>query len=1077
MPTFAQPETYPFNFAYLSTDNGLPHNYCHTALRDSRGFLWFGTQDGLARYDGVGFKTYAYRGDSSGLSAPTVLDIDEDRRGFLWVATIGGGLNRFDPVTETFSWFRNDPGDPASLPGNDLTSLLIDPEGVIWVGGLSTGLSRLDPASGRFTTYALAQNLMTGADRLQRNSVKDIAADSENPAILWLAANNGIFRFDKRNGQLQHYPAETPCRDVQADTPGTVWVATDGGGIARFDKKTGQWKYFPPLPGEWARRNPSTNLIGDISWKSDREFWVASLDQGFGIFDINTGKYTFFNSQAKLLAGQTGQSVNGLYRDPSGLLWVFNYKNGISLLDPANNMLDYTPLPGDGCQNPKLNEPLDFAWNEARKELYVVSEGCRGLYVFEPVVRVAPVQLSGRSPYRLKYAVAPPAAGAAFLRCILIDAQGRVWIGAEPGGKGHSLYRYLPESRRLQPYQPQSAIHRFPVNALAERPGQGLWAATTRGGLFSVGDTVTQYLRGDDFDGARTEITGVFCPAAPDTSFQSKESRTARYTPPVWFATREAGVFRFENGQFTHYGYLRGARQGLAEHHIAALTGDEQGNIWVGTASQGLQQIPANAGPDAVFPRFTVKDGLAFNSIHRLTTTPDGRLWISTEKGISAFDPGSKTFQTFDESDGLADTYLQHKGLRWCGSGEIFVGQTKGFYSLRPNHDYENREPPVLAFTGFRVFDKPWSTGKDLNFLPEVRLRHDQNFFTIQFAALNFSQAGRNKYFYRIEGIDPQWVSSGNRAEATYTKVPPGKYLFQLRAQNNSGVSSKNELKLMIIVEPAFYQTWWFRILLLALFIGAIVQYFHSRLDRIFKQAAAANELSRLRAVKAELENKALRAQMNPHFIFNALNTIEALIIEEKPDAASALLQKFSKLVRLVLENSQQPRISLTLELEALELYIQLEAIRMDGRFRYQIDVDPQLERQRCQIPPMILQPFVENAILHGLRHLREHEGLLKVQIRPVSPIPDERTTPVADGGYLHCRIEDNGIGRARAAEINARTRISEKKQSLGTKLTTERIELLNAPGRQDYHVEISDISGENGTGTVVELYLPLEVS
>jgi len=229
--------------------------------------------------------------------------------------------------------------------------------------------------------------------------------------------------------------------------------------------------------------------------------------------------------------------------------------------------------------------------------------------------------------------------------------------------------------------------------------------------------------------------------------------------------------------------------------------------------------------------------------------------------------------------------------------------------------------------------------------------------------------------------------------------------------------------------------------------------------------------------VKAELENKALRAQMNPHFIFNALNTIEALIIEEKPDAASALLQKFSKLVRLVLENSQQPRISLTLELEALELYIQLEAIRMDGRFRYQIDVDPQLERQRCQIPPMILQPFVENAILHGLRHLREREGLLKVQIRPVSPIPDGRTTPVADEEYLHCRIEDNGIGRARAAEINARTRISEKKQSLGTKLTTERIELLNASGRQDYRVEISDISGENGTGTVVELYLPLEVS
>ena len=145
----AQYDTYPFNFVYLSTDNGLPHNYCHTALRDRRGFLWFGTQDGLARYDGVGFKVYTWREDSTGLSAPTVLDLDEDRNGYLWIATVGGGLNRFDPSTETFRWYRSDPRDSATLPGNDLTNLLIDPDGSRWVGGLSSGLSRLDPATGR----------------------------------------------------------------------------------------------------------------------------------------------------------------------------------------------------------------------------------------------------------------------------------------------------------------------------------------------------------------------------------------------------------------------------------------------------------------------------------------------------------------------------------------------------------------------------------------------------------------------------------------------------------------------------------------------------------------------------------------------------------------------------------------------------------------------------------------------------------------------------------------------------------------------------------------------------------------
>ncbi len=1057
-------ETYPFHFAYLSKDQGLPHNYCHTAHRARRGFLWFGTQDGLARFDGVHFKVYTLADDSTGLSAPTVLDIDEDPNGYLWIATNGGGLNRFDPVTETFIWYRNDPNDPASLPGNDLTNVLIDTEGSIWAGGLRSGLSRLDPATGRCRRFALAQELGTAQDRLRRNSQQDKAADSDAPHVLWLAANDGIFRFDKHTGQYRHYPSAVPCRDVQADMPGAVWVATDGGGIARFDKNSGQWTYYPPRPADWARRNGAANRIADISWKSDHEFWVASLDQGFGIFDIENARFTFFNTQTKLLAGQTGQSVNGLYRDPSGLLWVFNYKNGVSLLDPASNALDYTPMPGDACRNSALNEPLDFAWNEKRGELYVVSEGCAGFYVFEPVQRPAPVELSGQPPYRLKRTAILSNAGQAFFRCVLIDARGRIWVGARPGAGGYSLYEYLPESGRLHPVLPGSALHKYPVDALAENGGRELWLGTTRGGLFRIDlekNAEQEYIRDGDFDGAQLQITDLVC-------------RSTSGATTVWFSTREAGVYRFEQGRFVRFGYQAGNRNGLPENNISALAADAAGNIWVGTASQGLRIIPPGAGPDAVFPRYTVKDGLAFNSVHRLALAGDGQLWISTEKGVSVFDPVKKQFETFDEIDGLADTYLRQKGLYWCrqGGGAVFIGQTRGFYSFHPGGVYKNTTPPAVAFTGFQVFGKPYFTGKDLNFEPVVYLKHDQNFFTIQFAALNFSQANRNQYFHQLEGIDPQWMANGNRSEVSYTRVPPGQYRFRVRALNNSGVASAETLELLIVVKPAFYQTWWFRSLVLALFIGAMVWYFRVRLERILSQEAAKSELSRLRAVKAELENKALRAQMNPHFIFNALNTIEALIVEEQPDAASALLQKFSKLVRLVLENSQQPRVSLALELEALELYIQLEAIRLDGRFSYQITVDPQLERRRCELPPMILQPFVENAILHGLRHLRERPGVLDIRIEPFMP----RASSGTEQGprVLLCRIEDNGIGRARAAEINARTQISGKKQSLGTRLTRERVEWLNAPGRHDYRVEIADIAGENRSGTVVTLTLPL---
>lgn len=1098
----AQTEKYPFNFAWLSKDNGLPHNYCHTALRDRRGFLWFGTQDGLARYDGTAFKVYAYRGDSTGLSAPTVLDLEEDRQGKLWIATVGGGLNRFDPESETFTWFRHDPLNPATLPGNDLTNLLIDDDGSIWVGGYNSGLSHLDPASGRCQNFNLAENLTIEEDRYRRNSVQDIAADQENPDVLWLAANDGIFRFDKRSGQLKHFPSEVPCRDVQADIPGAVWVATEGGGIARFDKNTAGWAFYAPLKAEWARRNLSTNLIADISMKSAREFWVASLDLGFGIFDIPTKTYTFFNSQAKLLAGQTGQSVNGLYTDPAGLLWIFNFKNGVSLLDPASNVLAYTPLPGDGCRNPQVNEPQDFAWNAQRQELYVVTQGCRGLYVYKPVTRIEPVELSGQSPYALERSVAPEGSGhTAFFQCLLPARDGRFWVGGLAGG-GPTLYEYHPDQNRLAPFNARqpgaTALRQYSINALVEDAAGQIWAGTTKGGLFRIdvqSGRVQQIVGSPPFNGAQIQVTDL----------------TVDRLGYIWLATEEAGVFRYDpkRQQFVQYAHRPGSRLGLAEDRVYSLAADAAGNIWVGMDSQGFQKIPAGAAPDAVFPQYTMRDGLAFNKVHRVETAPDGSVWLATEKGISVFQPGNllKPFDTFDESDGLADTYLNRKGFRRCANGEIFVGQVKGFYAFRPAAIYQNRPPPKAAFTGFQLFGQPYFTGKDINFQQEIRLRHDQNFFTIQFAALNFSQANRNQYAYRLESLDPNWVPGGNRTEATYTHVPPGKYRFLVRVRTSGDTEFRDALSLAVVVEPAFYQTWWFRTLIFALFVGAAVWYFRNRLDLILKQEAAKSELSRLRAVKAELENKALRAQMNPHFIFNALNTIEALIVEEKPDAASALLQKFSKLVRLVLENSQHTRISLALELEALELYLQLEAIRLDGRFQYRLDIDPGLDQRRCLLPPLILQPFVENAILHGLRHLRDREGLLRVEVTPTDSghetVENVKTTPAGEqqksmeapgdpnqgsepgiprfaptgsGRYLRCRIEDNGIGRAQAAEINARNRISGKKQSLGTRLTHERVELLNAPGRQDYRVEITDLAAENGTGTVVTLTLPLEL-
>ncbi|MBL7775081.1 MAG: hypothetical protein JNK89_03715, partial [Saprospiraceae bacterium] len=593
------------------------------------------------------------------------------------------------------------------------------------------------------------------------------------------------------------------------------------------------------------------NRIVDISRKSDLEFWVASLDLGFGIFNLQTKQYNFFNTQSKLLAGQSNQASNGLYRDPAGLLWIFNFKNGISLLSPASNIFDYTPLPSEGCQNANVNEPQDFAWNAARRELYVVTGGCQGLYVYEPVRRVEPVHLSGQSPFRLKYSVNPQSGAAAFFQRMLIDRQGRVWVGAQPAGRGgRSLYRYDPGRRQLLPFSLPGIekMAGFPVNDLAEDHQGNIWVATTRGGIFRLNfktNEVEHFLQGGAFDGARMQVVDLICMTAAHEVPETGQGASRLVETQIWFSTREAGVFCFHPDlkKFMRYGHQPGQAGGLAEDHVVAIEGDPLGNIWVATASRGLQLIPVGAPANAVLPHFTVKDGLAFNSIHRLAWSPDGQLWIATEKGISVFNPEKKQFKTYDEGDGLADAFLDRKGFRWCASGEIFVGQAKGFYSFQPDEIYLNNSPPVLAFTGFDLFGKPFFTGVDLNNLPELRLRHDQNFFTLHFAALSFSQSNRNEYRYRLEGIDPGWIEIGNRAEVSYTRVPPGHYRFRVRARNSSKVESLGELSLPIVVTPAFYQTWWFQAVLAALALSLLVYYFRSRLARALERKTAENEL------------------------------------------------------------------------------------------------------------------------------------------------------------------------------------------------------------------------------------------
>jgi hypothetical protein len=357
----------------------------------------------------------------------------------------------------------------------------------------------------------------------------------------------------------------------------------------------------------------------------------------------------------------------------------------------------------------------------------------------------------------------------------------------------------------------------------------------------------------------------------------------------------------------------------------------------------------------------------------------------------------------------------------------------------------------------FKVFGKAFPLHAPLQEASEIRLSYQQNFFSFAMSILQYGGSGGTEYSYMLQGYDKDWQMAGSERNGQYTGVPGGSYALRLRARSAGGdwVTAADSIR--IVVGRAWWETWAFRILIILLLLGAIGGIYFNRVRSIRRAARLRTDYEiRLN----ELEMSALRTQMNPHFIFNCLNTINSYINSNQKAQANHYITRFARLIRLILENSRQRRIPLSKELEALRLYLELEALRFEARFDYDIRVDDALDEDNVEVPPLLLQPFVENAILHGILP-GTGNGSIIISIRQHS-------------GLLEYLVEDNGIGRAAAAKLSADSAL--KKESHGMAITGKRIELFNREhGLSNAVVQVEDLMDKgNAAGTRVTIPLAL---
>jgi sensor histidine kinase YesM len=425
-------------------------------------------------------------------------------------------------------------------------------------------------------------------------------------------------------------------------------------------------------------------------------------------------------------------------------------------------------------------------------------------------------------------------------------------------------------------------------------------------------------------------------------------------------------------------------------------------------------------------------------------------MWILGNAGLARYKPGTALLETFTSKDGIEQSNHNQCNYYLGKNGELFIGSSRGFNHFFPDSIHVKNERLPIFITGVELADSIISMpGKE-----RLVLRYFQNNISFSYLATDHNLAPYIRYRYKLQGFDTTFITAGKSRKARYTNLPAGKYKFIVQASPN-GHDWYSAAPVKITIKQAIWKRSWFLLLMLSIVAAAVYLVFRIRVRSVRARAKQQTEYD----VKMnEMENNALRTQMNPHFIFNSLNTINAFINSNDKKQANEYISKFSRLIRLILDHSRQKRVSLSEELEALSIYVQIEQIRFSNKFDYMLQIDTDIDAAEVEIPSLMIQPFVENAILHGLLPL-ESGGKLTMSL-------------VKEAHILRCEITDNGIGRERA--MKEKQAMPKKQKSHGLDITLKRIELFNKENGFNGGTEVIDLKDNNGNpaGTKVIIRL-----
>lgn len=796
-------------FDHITPEQGLSQSTVFSIAQDEIGFMWFATADGLNKYDGYTFNVYRPDPlDSTSISELGIRKILKDREGNLWVVTLGGKVDRYLPELDCFAHYQL-PTEPSQAQrALRVIAMTQDTEGKLWLGTTSGSLFYYDKQNDSFIRQSIE------AQKPGKMHLQCLVADSGG--VLWLGTWEGLLRYDPISATMKRFVHDEQTAgslggnlvfDLALDQRWNLWIATADGGVSLFARGSDSFEVFAHNS-----QNPSSlssNRVMCVFADNLSRIWVGTVDAGLNLFDPDTRGFHHYQHHTGQSNSLGSGAVISIFQDSNDGLWFGTSSSGVNRIDPHRqsfqNISHQSGNPASLSHNTVLTVLEDRAGG-----LWVGTDG--GGLNYRP---------AGSERFR-HFFQNPGEFGSNSITALYQDSRGLIWIGTDPGEKKAvgAILTCDPKTLVFRPFtkaQPKlGGVVAFYQDHLGD-----LWIGTIADGLRCYHPQTGKV---DVFKHQRMDSTSI----SSNSIFSIVEDMLGN----MWFGTVNAGVncWNRKTTKFKRYGVESAGPDRLSNNTVWCLYADEKGDVWMGTWGGGLNVFRRDR---EIFQHFTTKNGLPSNVVNNILPDSSGNLWLGTNHGICRFNPQTLTTRNYDYSVGLQGNEF-NPGAACAGKdGTLYFGGTHGITMFHPGWIRDNHHIPPVVLTDFRIFDKPLSVGQSLGFVREITLSYRQNFFSFGFAALDYTAPQKNQYKYMLEGIDPDWVRAGNRRYASYTNISPGEYVFKVMGSNNDGVWNNQAASIKIRITPPFWQTWWFRLLMVTSFAAALFLLHRYRLNKL----------------------------------------------------------------------------------------------------------------------------------------------------------------------------------------------------------------------------------------------------